>query len=201
MIFQILVDIDKRAISSVEKAANTTLIGSNENSNNTKLFNNFGASAPAFVDSNGQLITQYSQMRDLCYKICLNYKDKKFHYEFYKWFIDNGIGEKLLYIDTPYILEFLKDYASKDLEMAKLLWIYYSKRNYYYEAASVLYDLAVSQFNVELSDRIEFLSIANNFCQSIASQYLKQDIVILASRIYDRSFQRKLRCVIASKKK
>lgn len=180
LVFQILMDIDKKALTSFEEASNTTIIGNSSNN-----INNSKANAPAFVDKDGQLITYYSQTRDECYKICLNYKDKAFHFEFYKWFIANGIDEKLLYIDTPYILEFLKQNSSKDLEMSKLLWIYYSRKGDYYEAANHLYGLALSKFDIKLIDRIQFLSIANSFIKGIESQFIKQDILNLASRISD----------------
>ncbi|VEU21043.1 DEKNAAC101957 [Brettanomyces naardenensis] len=169
LVFQILADIDKKAILSLEQATeNSTTFG-----------------AAAFVGRDGQLITQYSQMRDSCYQICLSYKDKMFQYEFYEWFIANGIGEKLLDISTPYILDFLKDYSSKDLEMAKLLWVYYSRREHYYEAAKVLYKLSVSNFAVDLSTRIEFLSRASGFCHCIPPQSLRQEVVALSSEIID----------------
>ncbi|QPG73141.1 hypothetical protein FOA43_000447 [Brettanomyces nanus] len=180
LVFQILADIDKRTIMSLEKASAGNISATTHTVNGTA-----DISGHVFVDKNGKLITQYSQMRTRCYNICLNYKDRMFHYEFYKWFISNGVGEKLLDIDTPYILDFLKDYASKDLEMAKLLWVYYSRRDHYYEAAEVLYDLAVSSFPVNLSSRIEFLSRANGFCHCIPPQSLRQEVLILSSEISD----------------
>lgn len=181
IIFQILVDIDQKALSSVEKATDATLIGHNSlNANQTTKSNQ-----PVFVDNEGNLVTYYSQMRDRCYKISLNYKDKMFHFEFYKWLVANGVGEKLLYIETPYILEFLKERATNDLEMSRLLWVYYSKRGDYYEAANHLYSLALSKFDISLLDRIQFLSIANSFVQGIETQFLKDDVINLASRISD----------------
>lgn len=177
IIFQILVDIDKKALTSLEQATDTTLIGNNSTT--------FKSNPAVFVDGEGQMVTYYSQVRDECYKICLNYKDKLFHFQFYKWFVSNGVGEKLLYIDTPYILEFLKEQSSNDLEMSKLLWIYYSKKGDYYEAACQLYYLALSRFDIKLVDRIQFLSIANSFIQGIETQFLRQDVMNLASKISD----------------
>lgn len=180
IIFQILVDIDKKALSSVEQAAESTLIGSS--TNNTGKFKDFQS---VFVDREGNLTTYYSKLRDECYKICLEVQDKMFHFEFYKWFVINGVGEKLLYIDTPYILEFLQSQATNDLEMSKLLWVYYSKKGNYYEAASHLYYLSLSTFDITLEDRIHFLSVANSFIQVIETQYLHQDVMVLASQISD----------------
>ncbi|KAG0682507.1 hypothetical protein C6P42_002927 [Pichia californica] len=176
IIFQILIAVDKKALSSLEQTADATVIGNNETS---KL------NPSIYVDGNGQLVTYYSQVRDECYNICLNYRDQMFHFEFYKWFVDNGIGEKLLYIDTPYILDFLREKSFNDLEMSKLLWLYYSKKGDYYEAANQLYYLALSRFHIKLVDRIQFLSIANSFIQGIETQYMKQDILSLASKISD----------------
>ncbi|TID28184.1 hypothetical protein CANINC_002617 [Pichia inconspicua] len=180
IIFQILVDVDKKALTSVEQAADNTLIGQNitglDSSRN---------GLPAFVDNEGCLVTYYSQMRDECYKICLNSNDRMFHFEFYKWCVANGVGEKLLYIDTPYILEFLQSKASGDLEMSKLLWVYYSKKGDYYGAANQLYKLALSRFDITLKDRINFLSTANNFIHIIETESLKRDTMGLASQISD----------------
>lgn len=180
IVFQILLDIDKKALFSLEQASDATLIG-NGSVNDIRKSDN----PPVFVGRNGQLITYYSQIRDECYKICLNYKDRMFHFEFYKWFADNGVSEKLLYIDTPYILDFLQEKSQRDLEMSKLLWIYYSKKGDYYEAANQLYELSLSRFNINLVDRIQFLSVANSFIQGIETQFLKQDTTNLASRISD----------------
>ncbi|ODV86221.1 hypothetical protein CANARDRAFT_231688 [[Candida] arabinofermentans NRRL YB-2248] len=156
LVFQILVDIDEKAILSLEQASN-----------------------------NSNIITHYSQLRDLSYEVCFQYQDKVFHYEFYKWFIKNGVGEKLLDIETPYVLEFLKDYSPKDFEMAKLLWVYYSRRENYYEAAKVLLELATSDFDLDLANRIQYLSRANSFCNCVCPPNLRQEMALLAPQIID----------------
>ena len=173
IIFQILIDVDKKAVSSIEKASNASLIGSTKDESHM------------YVDNEGHLVTYYSKLRDECYKICLNSSDKLLHFELYKWFIANGVSEKLLVIETPYILDFLRQESSHDLEMSKLLWIYYSKKGNYYEAACQLYILALSQFKIKLVDRIQFLSVANSFVQVIETQFVKQDIMELAAKIND----------------
>lgn len=185
IIFKILTDLDKKAITSVENAQNNTLISANEGMIPHRKGEKVSPFAPAIVDSTGQWVTHYTQMRDSCNSICLKYKDKMFHYEFYQWFIKNGIGEKLLYIDTPYILDFLKSNANKNLELSQLLWVYYSKRGNFFEAAKVLYDLSLSKFDIKLVNRFKYLSIANNFINGIESQYVKNEVVELGTKIED----------------
>lgn len=184
MVFKILTDLDKRAIASVEKAANSTLIGAN-----TGMVPRKGESvspfAPAVVDASGQWVTHYTQKRDACNALCLKSKDRMFHYEFYEWFVKNGIGEKLLYIDTPFILEFLTTSSGKKLELSQLLWVYHSKRGNFYEAARVLHDLALSKFDLTLADRFKYLSIANNFVHGMEAQQVKGDVVELGTKIED----------------
>lgn len=191
LIFQILADVDKKAILSLEKASESTLsstvdmIYSSVNSTSgQKKLNKFQTNA-AFMDENGRLITQYSEIRDRCYKVCVSYDDRIFHYRFYEWFIANGVGERLLDLETPFILQFLISYGVRDLNIAKLLWVYYSRRHMYFDASKVLRSLALSDFDLDLPARIEFLSRANGFCRCISAQDLHKDVVILASDISD----------------
>lgn len=191
MIFQILSDIDKKTVLSLEQASDATgvssadmmLVDTDYTAGNKTVSR--ALSKAAFIGKDGQLITHYSQMRDRCYKICLSYKDKLFHYNFYRWFISNGVGERLLDIDTPYILGFLQDWSVKDLNIAKLLWVYYSRREKYFEAASVMRDLALSKFKLSLTSRIEYLSRANGFCRCIPAQSLHRNVIVLSSEIND----------------
>jgi len=191
LIFQILADVDKKAILSLEKASESTLSStvdmiypSMDGNMEQKKLNKFQSNA-AFVDENGRLITQYSQIRDRCYKICISYDDKAFHYRFYEWFIANGVGERLLDLETSFILPFLKCFGAKDLNIAKLLWVYYSRRHMYLEASKVLRALALSDFELDLPARIEFLSRANGFCRCISAQDLHKEVIILASEVSD----------------
>lgn len=103
-------------------------------------------------------------VRDPTYQLCFDYKDQRFQDAFYQWFIDQGVKERLLEVETPYILPFLTARADASLDMSNLLWLYHAKRQNYYDAAQVLYTLAISQFHLDLDQRIEYLSRANGFC-------------------------------------
>ncbi|OWB73476.1 hypothetical protein B5S31_g3219 [[Candida] boidinii] len=199
LIFEILIAIDSKAIESIEQISKRDTTSNNTYKGITSQFlsstsasvngkgtgNNPNDANNAFVDAEGNLITFYSQLRDTCYNICFKFSDKLFHYEFYLWFISQGIGEKLLDIDTPYILEFLESYSTKDLEMAKLLWIYQSRRQNYFAAAQILYELSISDFEVDLVNRIQFLSRANGFCNCSCPPGLQQDMILLQQQVYD----------------
>ncbi|KAH3671304.1 hypothetical protein OGAPHI_000527 [Ogataea philodendri] len=172
LIFKILVDVDEKSILSLEQAANNTSFTD--------------AKAPiSYFGADGQLATQYSQLRDKSYEICLQSQDKLFHYEFYKWLVKIGVGERLLDLETSFVLDFLRDYSTKDMEMAKLLWIYYSKRENYFQSASVLFSLAISKFDIDLANRIQFLSRANGFCNCVCPPDLRQEMTFLSVTISD----------------
>ncbi|ESX00042.1 hypothetical protein KL918_005251 [Ogataea parapolymorpha] len=172
LIFKILIDIDEKAIVSLEQAANNTSFTD--------------AKAPiSYFGSDGQLMTHYSELRDQSYEICLKSQDRLFHYEFYKWLVKIGVGERLLDLETSFVLDFLKDYSPKDMEMAKLLWIYYSRRENYFQAAKVLFDLSISKFDIDLANRIQFLSRANGFCNCVCPPDLRQEMTFLSVTIGD----------------
>ncbi|KAI0461469.1 hypothetical protein LJB42_000765 [Komagataella kurtzmanii] len=170
-VFDILVDIDTKAVESVQ------LINDTEN--------RFQSEENQFITQNGDLITEFTQLRDTSYATCFAYQDKLFHYEFYKWFIEQGVGERLLDIETPYILGFLQECAVKDLQMAKLLVAFHSKHENYYAAAKILYDLANSDFTISLSDRVQYLSQANGFCNCVCPPSVRQEMIEMSTFIAD----------------
>lgn len=185
IIFKILTDLDKKAITSVEVASNNTLIGLQTKMIPHSKRDPISPLAPGIVNSRGEWLTHYTQMRDSCNEICLKYNDKMFHYEFYQWFIKNGISDKLLEIDTPFILNFLKMNFNKNLKLSQLLWVYYSKRGQFYESAKCLYELSLSKFDIQLIDRFKYLSISKNFINGIETQEIKNEVVELGIKIED----------------
>lgn len=137
-------------------------------------------------ESKDQLeINDIAEVRDSCYKICFASKDKSFHYEFYNWFIKLNAKERLLDIDTPYILPFLEKESENNLDLRNLLWLYHAKRENYYAAANILYTLAISEFKLTLEQRIEYLSRANGFCNCICPPNLRQRMIELSSTIQE----------------
>lgn len=90
-------------------------------------------------------------------------KDELFHYCFYDWYSFKGLTDRLIEIDSPYIQSYLERNSTKDMKIADLLWQYYAKREQYYQASIVLYDLATTHLAFSLEQRIEYLTRAKGF--------------------------------------
>lgn len=121
----------------------------------------------------------YIKIRNDSYEIALKFEDSLFQFELYEWFISQDASEKLLEIDTNYILQFLEQKSQQSLIISDLLWIYQSKKNNYYEAALISYNLALSDFKISLTQRNEYLSRAIGFCNCITLPSQRQQVVEL----------------------
>ncbi|KAI5969138.1 NUP170 [Candida margitis] len=138
------------------------------------------------VESNNQLlINSFFEIRDLAYDTCFASKSEEFQYAFYDWFIDQGISDRLLDVNTSYILPYLEKRSESSVALSNVLWLYYAKRERYYDAAKILYALSISQFNLELAQRIEYLSRANGFCNCVCPPNLRQEMIQLSSTIHE----------------
>jgi nuclear pore complex protein Nup155 len=133
------------------------------------------------AETNNQLkVSEFTEIRDNTYETCFSSNDKDFHYHFYQWFIDQGVKERLLEINTPYILPFLEERSHNDLGMSDLLWLNFAKKENYFEAANILYGLALSQFELKLPQRIEYLARANGFCNCVCPPNVRQKMIQLS---------------------
>lgn len=133
------------------------------------------------TESNNQLkINEFTEIRDTTYETCFSSNDRDFHYHFYQWFIDQGVKERLLEINTPFILPFLEERSHNDLGMSDLLWLNFAKKENYFEAANILYGLALSQFELNLPQRLEYLSRANGFCNCVCPPNVRQKMIQLS---------------------
>ncbi|WBW73527.1 nucleoporin, WD repeat Nup155 [Schizosaccharomyces osmophilus] len=101
-------------------------------------------------------------------------KDELFHYCFYDWYASKGFADRLIEIDSPYIQNYLERNSTKDVQIAILLWQYYAKREMYYYAAIVLFDLATSNLSLNLEQRIEYLTRAKGFGSCHIPNLLRQ---------------------------
>lgn len=151
-----------------------------------KLLSTVDLEALKVTDSNNQLlINEFLETRDATYETCFASPDKAFHYEFYRWFIQQGVSERLLEIKTPFILQFLEELSVNSLPLSNLLWLFHAKRENYFEAASLLYALSISEFQLDLNKRIEYLSRANGFCNCVCPPNLRQKMIQLSSIIQE----------------
>lgn len=121
--------------------------------------------------------------REDSYSVALKYNDKLFHYKLYDWLVSQKSEDKLLQLDTDFILPYLKEKSKESLEISNLLWVYLSRRSKFFEAAEILYSLAGSDFTLQLGQRIEYLSRANGFCNGECPLSQKQNMVQLADMI------------------
>lgn len=128
---------------------------------------------------------EMSILREESYKIVLNYKDKLFHFHMYDWLVSQDNQDKLLELDTEYILPYLEEKSKGSLKICNFLWVYHSRKSKFFEAAEILYSIAISHFELSLTKRIECLSRANGFCNSTCSPANRQQMVQLASLIQE----------------
>ncbi|CCH44720.1 Nucleoporin [Wickerhamomyces ciferrii] len=169
IVFQLLEKIDKLTIEA----------NFNQQQQQEDDFDKFGF----LEDSNNNFITDFIKLRDFSYEVAFKFNDKLFHYEFYDWFLKQDISERLLEIDTPFILEYLEEKSQDSLEISDLLWIFRSKRSNFYEAALISYSLALSDFNISLSQRNEYLSRAIGFCNCTTLPNQRQQVIELSTLI------------------
>ena len=130
-------------------------------------------------------INEITSVREATYETCFASQDKSFHYEFYQWFINQNLGDRLLDVNSPFILPFLEEKSENNLSLRNLLWLYHAKRENYYAAANILFSLAISEFKLELSQRVEYLSRAIGFCNCVCPPNVRQKMIHLSSVVLE----------------
>ena len=94
------------------------------------------------------------------YSVVNDSDDELFHYDLYEWYLTQGWIDRLLSVDSDFIIPFLTRSSTVSVERADLLWKYYVHHNDFYNAAMVQLELAKSEFQIPLAQRIEYLSRA-----------------------------------------
>ncbi|KAG9974279.1 nucleoporin-domain-containing protein, partial [Aureobasidium melanogenum] len=94
------------------------------------------------------------------YEIINNSEDEVFQNNLYDWYMGQGWNDRLLEISSPYVISYLRRRMDKNPDHADLLWRYYAHHNNFLEAASVQLLLAKSGFELNLEQRIGYLSRA-----------------------------------------
>ena len=87
-------------------------------------------------------------------------EDEVFQTDLYDWYIDQGQADRLLVIQSPYVVTYLQRRFDHSLEIANLLWRYHGQAGQPMRAASVQLQLAKSSFPLTLNQRIEYLGRA-----------------------------------------
>lgn len=147
-----------------------------------------GSTTSSFIsngDSNASKLQSLTRLRDETYFVCYSSKEEIFHFCFYDWFVAKGVVNRLMDIETPFILSYLEHKAKTDLQISNLLWSYHEKHGNFYQATTVLFGLAKSDFDLSLSQRIEFLSRAKASCNCPCPQELRSDMATLATLVQE----------------
>ncbi|SCU97898.1 LADA_0H09142g1_1 [Lachancea dasiensis] len=130
-------------------------------------------------------VEELSRLREESYTAALKYNDKLFHYQLYDWLVSQNSEDKLLQLETDFILMYLQEKAQGSLKISNLLWVFQSKKSQFYSAAQILYSLVISDFKIPLSQRIEYLSRANGFCNGVCAPNDRQRMIHLAGMIQE----------------
>ncbi|EOA83828.1 hypothetical protein ACJQWK_01004 [Exserohilum turcicum] len=106
------------------------------------------------------VISQVTRRKHEAYDQINNSEDEVFQNYLYDWYMENGWAERLLEINSPFVVDYLRQSSETNLAHADLLWRYYAHYNDYLSAAETQYQLAKSSLPLTLEKRIEYLSRA-----------------------------------------
>jgi len=106
------------------------------------------------------VISQITRRKHEAYEQINNSDDEVFQNYLYDWYMHKGWSERLLEINSPFVIDYLRQSSDKDLAHADLLWRYYAHYNDYLSAAETQYQLAKGPLDLSLERRIEYLSRA-----------------------------------------
>ena len=104
--------------------------------------------------------------RNEAYGVVNDSDDELFHFDLYDWYLQQGWSDRLLSVQSPFIVPFLTQVARIDVDRADLLWKFYVHNEEFFNAAIVQLDLAKSFFEIPLARRIEYLSRAKANAQT-----------------------------------
>ncbi|WPG99192.1 Non-repetitive/WGA-negative nucleoporin C-terminal-domain-containing protein [Acrodontium crateriforme] len=104
--------------------------------------------------------TLVAKRRNEAYDVINNSDDAVFLTCLYDWYISIGQADRLLEIDTPFVVEYLQRMSESERTHADLLWRYFAHHNNYLQAAAVQLNLARNDNTLSLVDRIGYLSRA-----------------------------------------
>lgn len=112
---------------------------------------------PEMIDGR---MTVAARRRNEAYAVVNESDDEVFQNDLYDWFLSQGWVDRLLSVQSTYVVKYLERLSSQSVAGADLLWKFYANNERYYEAAAVQLLLAKSDFALPLKQRIEYLSRA-----------------------------------------
>jgi nuclear pore complex protein Nup155 len=106
------------------------------------------------------VVSQITKRKQEAYEQINSSDDEVFQNYLYDWYMTNGWADRLLDINSPFVVDYLRQSAEKDQAHADLLWRYFAHYSDYLSAAETQYQLAKSTLPLTLERRIEYLSRA-----------------------------------------
>ena len=104
--------------------------------------------------------TLATKRRKEAYEVIDSSEDEVFQTDLYDWYLAEGQANRLLMIQSPFIVTYLQRKFLDDITIADLLWRYHNQANKPHDAAKVQLELAQSDYPLSLDRRIEYLSRA-----------------------------------------
>ncbi|KAI0132903.1 non-repetitive/WGA-negative nucleoporin [Xylariales sp. AK1849] len=123
--------------------------------------------------------TSIAIKRDEAYDVVNNSTDEVFHNDLYEWYVEQGWTDRLLSIESPHVVSFLQSLATSNVVHADLLCRFFTMRNRFYEAAQVQAQLAQSDFQISIKDRLKLLSRAKTNVSVMTAGVGRQELQML----------------------
>jgi nuclear pore complex protein Nup155 len=111
-------------------------------------------------------LTTAAKKRNEAYAVVNESDDELFQFDLYDWYLSQGWTDKLLSVDSPFVIQYLIKESKENVAKADLLWKFYVHNKDFFSAATIQLELAKSQFSIPLSRRIEYLSRAKANAQA-----------------------------------
>ena len=137
--------------------------------------------------------------RNEAYAVVNEAKDELFQNDLYDWYLIQGWTDRLLGVESRYIVPYLDSIASQSADKADLLWKYHVQHEDFYNAAVVQLNLAKGSLEIPLARRVHYLirakanaSTTNGVYGRQQRQYLLHEISELldVANIQDELLQR-----------
>lgn len=94
------------------------------------------------------------------YQVIDSSDDEAFQTDLYDWYLEHHQANRILQVQSRFVVTYLQRKSQEDVEHADLLWRYYAQANRPQDASKVQLELAKSAFPLSLSERIAYLSRA-----------------------------------------
>ena len=101
-----------------------------------------------------------TKRRKEAYEVIDTSDDEVFQTDLYDWYLERDQADRLLIIQSPFVIAYLRRRSTEYLAIADLLARYHSQKGRHQDAATVQLEIARSDFDLGLDERIEYLSRA-----------------------------------------